>query len=212
MANDHTWGSLKSVLKRRFKKPLSFARLLLEAATYTASPGQRSGDYCFEKLSKLRALKLRIPDSCLEDAVIGGIADENIARTIRSKKYNDIDELYAAMHEMGSMPRATEPKIIPRPVAYQRGPMNKTVPTASTSTAKLTSSTPAEATQRPSIVCFNCGTVGHISVKSPKTAVICKSCDKKGHLDRFCSRPKRVNATQEIRDSSPKHWRMDDRG
>ncbi|XP_054000690.1 uncharacterized protein LOC128888082 isoform X2 [Hylaeus anthracinus] len=153
-----------------------------------------------------------IHDSCLEDAVIGGIADENIARTIRSKKYNDIDELYAAMHEMGSMPRATEPKIIPRPVAYQRGPMNKTVPTASTSTAKLTSSTPAEATQRPSIVCFNCGTVGHISVKSPKTAVICKSCDKKGHLDRFCSRPKRVNATQEIRDSSPKHWRMDDRG
>ncbi|XP_076392657.1 uncharacterized protein LOC143265284 [Megachile rotundata] len=108
LVNDHTWRSLKTILLRRFKKPLPFARLLLEAATYTASAGQHLGDYCFEKLSKLRALKLDIPDAYLADAVIGGIQDENVTRTIRSKRYKDADELYAAMNEMGAMPQRTD--------------------------------------------------------------------------------------------------------
>ena len=55
---DHTWRSLKNILVQRFKRPLPFCRLLHEASEYSAQPGQKLGDYCFEKLAKLRALKL----------------------------------------------------------------------------------------------------------------------------------------------------------
>lgn len=52
---DHTWKSLKTILVQRFKRPLPFGRLLHEASEYSAHPGQKLGDYCFEKLAKLRA-------------------------------------------------------------------------------------------------------------------------------------------------------------
>ncbi|XP_053987954.1 uncharacterized protein LOC128881192 [Hylaeus volcanicus] len=157
-----------------------------------ASPWQQLGDYCFEKLSKLRALKLKIPDAYLEDAVISSIGDETIERTIRSNRYENVDELHAVMKEMGSMPRATAQKMAsPR----QRGPMNEIEPTTSTSTAKPTSSTTAEDTRRRAVTCFNCGEVGHYSGRCPSSPVTCKSCSRQGHLNRFCSRLKGMNTT-----------------
>ncbi|KAH0817165.1 hypothetical protein GEV33_005626 [Tenebrio molitor] len=77
------WRKLKLVLVKQFRKPLPFAHLLLDAATYEAMPGQ----------------DLIIPELYLIDAVIGGIPDENIARSARSSNFEDTNELYAFLSQ-----------------------------------------------------------------------------------------------------------------
>lgn len=49
-------------------------------------------------------------DERVVDMVIYGIPDETIARTIRSAKHADPEELYAAMRAMGDMPGREEKK------------------------------------------------------------------------------------------------------
>lgn len=89
------WGNMKPLLIKQFAKPLPFAKLLREAALYETYGGQNLSEYCFTKLDKLKALHLNIPESSLIDAVIGGITDENIARSARSSRFKDTNELYA---------------------------------------------------------------------------------------------------------------------
>lgn len=73
---------------------MSFSILLKDATNFTSSPDQKLGDYCFQKLSKLRALNLVIPDEYLVDAVIGDITDKSIARTVRSAQHSNANSLY----------------------------------------------------------------------------------------------------------------------
>ncbi|KAJ8938824.1 hypothetical protein NQ314_011314 [Rhamnusium bicolor] len=91
----------------QFRKSIPFAKLLKDTSNYETTPGQNLGDYGFQKLSKLWALNLQIPDKCLIDAVIGGITDENIARTVRSVHHTDANTLYAYLNTMGNMPNKT---------------------------------------------------------------------------------------------------------
>lgn len=77
-----TWRETKEALMQQFRKSVPFAKLFKEAALYESNPGQALGNYCFQKLSKMRRLDIDIPDKYLIDAVIGGITDENVARTI----------------------------------------------------------------------------------------------------------------------------------
>jgi hypothetical protein len=78
---DATRAHIRNDFVAQFRKSVPFSKLLKEAANYETTAGQTLGDYCFQKLSKLRALQLQIPEECLVDAVIGGITDPNIART-----------------------------------------------------------------------------------------------------------------------------------
>lgn len=89
-----TWADTKDSLKQQFRKSVPFSKLFREAAIYGSTPGQALGDYCFQKLSKMRKLDINIPDRYLIDAVIGGITDENVARTIRSAQHRNANELY----------------------------------------------------------------------------------------------------------------------
>jgi len=82
---------------QQFGKSGPLSKLFKEAALYESSPGQSLGDYCFQKLSKLRKLDIVIPDKYLINAVIGGITDANIARTIRSAQFVNANSLYAYM-------------------------------------------------------------------------------------------------------------------
>jgi hypothetical protein len=99
------WKNIKHKLEKQFAKPLPFAKLLKEAALYETHEGQDLGEYCFTKLDKLRALKLKIPESSLVDAVIGGVTDENMARTARASRFGDVNELYSYLSTLGEMPR-----------------------------------------------------------------------------------------------------------
>ncbi|KYN30277.1 hypothetical protein ALC57_00264 [Trachymyrmex cornetzi] len=65
-------------MMQQFRKSVSFSKLLKDAALYETSRGQALGNYCFNKLSKLRKLDLVIPDKYLIDAVIGGITDTRV--------------------------------------------------------------------------------------------------------------------------------------
>lgn len=86
------WEDIKESLRQQFRKSVPFSRLFKEAALYQSAPGQALGDYCFQKLSKTRKLDIKIPDKYLIDAVIGGITDENVARTVRSAQHQDANE------------------------------------------------------------------------------------------------------------------------
>ncbi|XP_026827722.1 uncharacterized protein LOC113562444 [Ooceraea biroi] len=85
------------MLQQHFRKSIPFAKLLREAALYGSVPGQVLGDYCFQKLNKLRKLDVQIPDKYLIDAVIGGITDPSVARTVRAVQHADANALYAFM-------------------------------------------------------------------------------------------------------------------
>lgn len=77
-----TWTETKELLKQHFRKSIPFSKLFKEAAIYESTPGQSLGDYCFQKLDRLRKLDIKIPEKYLIDAVIGGITDANVARTV----------------------------------------------------------------------------------------------------------------------------------
>lgn len=85
-----TWAETKESLKQQFCKYVPFSKLFKEAALYESAPGQALGDYCFQKLNKMRKLDIDIPDKYLIDAVIGGITDGHVARTVRSAQLHEL--------------------------------------------------------------------------------------------------------------------------
>jgi len=103
-----TWEETKELLKQQFRKSVPFSKLFREAALYECAPGQALGDYCFQKLNKMRKLDIRIPDKYLIDVVIGGITDENVARTVRSAQHRDANTLYAYMTTLGHLSLTSE--------------------------------------------------------------------------------------------------------
>ena len=56
-----TWTDIKRHLTLQFRKSVPFCKLFKEAALCDAKLGQSLGDYCFDKLNKLRKLGLAIP-------------------------------------------------------------------------------------------------------------------------------------------------------
>lgn len=91
----YTWTELKEILVAHFSKKELFGKLFKEAINYELRPGQSCGNYCRQKLHKLR--KLDMPDKYLIDIVIGGIPNETIAREIRAANLTDPDKLYELM-------------------------------------------------------------------------------------------------------------------
>lgn len=153
---DSSWNELKTSMCNQFRKSVPFSKLLKDAANYEAKPGQNLGDYGFNKLSKLKALNLHIPDSYLVDAVIGGITDENIARAVKSAQHTDANVLYAYLNSMGNMPYnktfdSNKFKFKPNQANYNfENPRNRD----SSYSSKFVSNKP--------LTCFNCGLPGHI--------------------------------------------------
>lgn len=164
------WNIIKSKLIKQFSKPLPFSRLLREAALYETHKGQDLSEYCFNKLDKLRALKLRIPELYLVDAVIGGITDENIARSARASRFTDTNELYAYLSTLGCIPNTsmTENK--------------KKIFDAPTKQCSLKSTT---AMERPLMQCFNCKGP-HRARDCKKARLQCFNCKRLGHTANKC--------------------------
>nr|XP_012145946.1 PREDICTED: uncharacterized protein LOC105663172 [Megachile rotundata] len=193
---DPTWEMLKTALVARFRKPLPFNRLFRDAANYTAQPGQKLGDYCFNKLTKLRALKVDIPDEFLRDAVIGSIGDETIERTIRSNKYASADELYVAMREMGVMPKSEGVSAAKASRVAERTPISVAGPSG-VRAADRKKQPGDQSKHMTKFVCFNCGEEGHVARTCSKPRRKCMRCQKDGHQERFCYRTKvAVNVVQ----------------
>lgn len=99
------WTQLKSLLILQFRRPLPFVKLLKDAANYSAHPGQDLSEYCFNKMDKLKALKIEIPEEYLVGAAIGGIAGEGIERSVRSSRYETTSEMYSFLSNIGAMPQ-----------------------------------------------------------------------------------------------------------
>ncbi|XP_068898487.1 RNA-binding protein FUS-like [Tenebrio molitor] len=76
---------MRKVMVKQFSKPIRFAKLLWEAL-YETHEGQDLSAYCFNKVDKLIAPQLKIPETFLVDAVIGEITDEGIARTAKGQE------------------------------------------------------------------------------------------------------------------------------
>lgn len=162
------WNSIKTLLIKQFSKPLPFAKLLREAALYETYSGQDLSEYCFNKLDKLKSLKLNIPESYLVDAIIGGITNENIARSARSSRFTDTNELYAYLSALGCLPRTPKTEI-PRKIAVS----------VQSQVSKVTTS------QKPELLCFNCKGP-HRARDCPKPRLECFNCKRLGHKQNKC--------------------------
>lgn len=161
--NDASWYEMKSMMLEHFRKSVPFANLLRDASNYEARPNQNLGDYCFRKLSKLRALKLQIPDECLVDAVIGGINDDNIVRTIRAAQIQTADRLYCYLNTLGCMPGIG---LKHKSINFQ----HKSLPTES---QNYNVTQPIQF--KTQSACYNCGISGHIAKDCrKKTTRMCK--------------------------------------
>lgn len=120
----------------------------------------------------MRKLDIDIPDKYLIDAVIGGVTDENVARTIRSAQHCNANELYAYMTTLGSLPSKNERN---KTASYSRNDRKdrapKTSPASQSSVTndenvKPTSDkTVAENEVKSRVECYNCGKSGHIARK-----------------------------------------------
>lgn len=175
---DMKWMDLAQSLTKKFKTVIRFSNLLQSAANYEARSGQSLGDYCFCKLQKLQALRCNINDECMIDAVIGGIRDENIARTLSSMRFADTDDMYSKMRTMGNVPLVTHKRTyeISDSVANKKRPS----PTVRDSLQQ----------QNPrvlQVLCYNCKQTGHLARNCPRPKLECRKCHKLGHLAAKCS-------------------------
>jgi hypothetical protein len=180
------WKNIKHKLEKQFAKPLPFAKLLKEAALYETHEGQDLGEYCFTKLDKLRALTLKIPESSLVDAVIGGVTDENMARTARASRFGDVNELYSYLSTLGEMPRV--------PQGETRGGFGG---------KRFHNNQPKKVTatytnDKPAIQCFNCHGPHRVrDCKKPRLE--CFDCKHLGHIAKNCPPEKEhLNKTSKV--------------
>lgn len=94
-------------VRQQFHESVSISKLLKDGANNEMTSSQNFEEYCFHKLSKLRAPNLQIPDEYLIDAIVGGIIDENLARKVGSTQYMNPNLLYAYLNTMGYIPQKT---------------------------------------------------------------------------------------------------------
>ncbi|CAK9796137.1 hypothetical protein ANTPLA_LOCUS661 [Anthophora plagiata] len=160
-----TWAETKVFLVAQFRRTMPFSRLLREANLYEAKPGQSLGDYCFQKLNLIRRHNIGLSDEKIIDMVVYGIPDEPLARTIRSAKHTDPNDLYAYMCTMGNMPGKEKKKELE----------------AQTIVPKIT-----EKSRGKGFSCFNCGKIGHVTRECRKTKGQCSLCKKLGHRQENC--------------------------
>lgn len=155
----------------------------------------------------MRKLDVAIPDKYLIDAVIGGITDENVARTIRFAQHHNANELYAYMTTLGNLPSENKRN---KTASYtkndQRDRTSKSL-SASQSGAvndenvKSTNDKTAAGNEIKSrIECYNCGKSGHIARKCRMPRVECDRCKRLGHCADKCTVKKDVNAVKGMRD------------
>ena len=155
----------------------AFAKLLKEAALYETQPEQDLSEYCFNKLDKLRSLKLKIPEEYLVDAVIGGVTDESIARSARASRFQTSNEIYAYLSTLGKMPSSKTPSQ-PEVAGNKRRLHRPYLPTTSHSQERL------ERTQTQ-MQCFNCKGPHRVrDCKKPKLE--CFNCSRLGHIAKSC--------------------------
>jgi hypothetical protein len=164
------WKNIKKKLIKQFSKPLPFAKLLKEAALYETHNGQDLSEYCFTKLDKLRALKLKIPELHLVDAVISGITNESIARSARASRFTNTNELYSYLSVVGRMPR--NPKV-------------DSVQKTGEHSAQHRFAKPADAKEKTVVTCFNCKGP-HRARDCPRSRPECYKCGRLGHIAKNC--------------------------
>ncbi|XP_036146314.1 uncharacterized protein LOC118646778 [Monomorium pharaonis] len=196
-----TWTEMKKALKRQFRKSVPFAKLFRETANYESAPGQALGDYSFQKLNKMRKLNIEIPDEYLIDAVIDGVTDKGIARTIRSAQHRNADRLYAYMTTLDCIPAgSSKGRNVSgvRPDQQDQSAKSSERVGKNDENAKLTNnnSTVKGDRARSRGKCFNCGKVGHIAKACRKPRVECERCHCLGHISDQCPKQKDANAVK----------------
>ncbi|XP_011883872.1 PREDICTED: uncharacterized protein LOC105571014 [Vollenhovia emeryi] len=181
------WSEIKNSLTQQFRKSVPFSKLFKEAANYESTPGQSLGDYCFQKLSRMRKLDITIPDKYLIDAVIGGISDENVARTVRSAQHGSANDLYAYMTTLGDLPRHSEKnKAATSNKGDRKDRTSKPLAVDQTRATNDENTPPTDEKRNSRPECFNCGKAGHIARKCRMPRIECEQCNRLGHRAEKC--------------------------
>lgn len=169
---DFTWAEMKVSLVKKFKTVVRFSGLLKRAANYEIRPGQSLGDYCFQKLQRLNALQGQFPNEFLIDAVIGGVTNNSVARTLSSMRFRDTDDLYSYMRAMGSVPVTTTRRQF---TGTREGKEKFEVPRPSSSKQSPNLQKTENSQYKSLLTCYNCSAGGHIARNCPKPRRECRT-------------------------------------
>lgn len=159
----------------------------------------------------MRKLDIDIPDKCvyLIDAVIGGITDENVTRTIRSAQHRNANELYAYMMTLGNLSSKNErSKTALHTRNDRKDRVSKSLSANQSSGAVNDENTKptgdkaaADNNVKSRVECYNCGKSGHIARKCRTPRVECDRCNHLGHRADKCTVKKDVNIVKGIGDA-----------
>lgn len=193
-----TWAATKIALVSKFRKAMPFAKLLRQAVNYETSPGQELGDYCLNKLHKIRKCALEIPEVSLIDLVIDGVKSNLIAGNIRAAGKITTNDLYNHMLTLGKMP-------IPFKQLRENKDGGNSVRSRGT-IGKNKRSDKSRALVQPkkadNMRCYNCGILGHISRTCRKPLIKCSKCKCMGHWENMCRKPTEMNTVEGKQETS----------
>lgn len=174
-----TWEEWVVKLKAAFPSNENYGELLTKMLKCRCKFGQAFDNYYYEKLALLN--KCEITGKKAVGCLIHGIDDKFVRMSASACMFETPENLFSYLRTVASseMPAKTRQLATTSAMRIHKTPSTSTI------------NEPSKGGE--TIRCFNCGELGHISVKCTKPIKKCNFCHRLGHIIKDCR--KRLNST-----------------
>lgn len=164
---------------KQFRKFVPFSKLFKDAANYESVSGQALGDYCFQKLAKMRRLDIRT----------GQVLDRRgnwrdyrrVPKMVRATQHQDANTFYTYICRRWEIFQKVKSRQGPNRSKGTFRLNNSNQPqSVKKRNAQSTGNESATKAERTKITYYNCGMTGHIAKKCHKPRIECHKCRRLG--------------------------------